>query len=1335
MRPHRLPTAICAALLLVGLLAVDDAFCQAKLLSSTERQITLELSFGNWKHDFLREGASTFDLFRAEGSELSGLPGEPQVPQSTILVAIPPGSNPEVRLTEVELAQQLKDVLLAPQPHLRRTPGGSGILAEYVPDPMIYQSSSWYPPNWVLRTEVGQVRQQRVLRLTVAALRFLPAQRQAELARRLRVEIDLGLSPRQTETEQPSAPDPMVSKLILNPEQAARWQLPRPARELRKAGSPFSQGLWYKLIVRKEGIYKLDGQTLQKAGIDLSSIDVSTLRIYNNGGRELPRSLTAPRPDSLIENAILVSDGGDGRFDPGDYILFYGRGTSGWEYDPASRQWRHYINHYTYDNVYWLTWGGSTPGKRMRQIPSANDYPSATYQQKYRERVFLEEEIVNPLGSGIEWLGRDFVQVPATGRSREFSLDLSGAIPEDTATVRVQVGAYVTATHNFAAQLNGVPLGQVSFFSSSGVFSLSVVRRLIEASRPNLVRDGSNTLTITYSSSSDVGSGYLDWYELEYSRRLEARNNELRFTLPSGGSATAARVSGFSSQGIRLFDISRFWDVREITGFVWQGNAFTFVDTSSGPPEGKTYLALAPDRFLSVERVVKDKPSNLRSGPRQVDFIIITHEDFEGQALQIQSLHRNWMEERLQTEVVLIGDIFDEFSWGLFDPTAIRDFLRYAYENWGQPRHVLLFGDGDYDYKNLVAPDQNWIPPYESLESDEEFSRTTDDWFVCVAGDDPLMDMAVGRIPVRTAEQAQNVADKLIRYATEPNFGSWKNTLTMVADDELVDRGEGNETIHVTDGENIAESYFPSIFHVEKIYLTEFPAVRTAAYSGVAKPKATEALLERINEGTLILNFIGHGAANLWTHERLLLASRDFEKIQNSDRLSFWIAATCDFGRFDNPKEQSLSEELVGAKNRGAIGVLSSTRLAYASENANFNRRFLRYLFAPYLETGTPASLGEALMWAKLTGGNSLNDQKYNLLGDPALRLATPSLQVQIDSISPDTIRALTLMTVRGTVKTRAGQLVDRPDGRVLLTVYDSRKLRNYRTQAGTLVKYYLPGNPLFRGTVRVQGGSFTVSFMVPKDITYGGTQGRVEAYYWDAVRDGNGNLDNLAVGGTATHLVDTEGPTIRIFHGDRELLPGDPVALGEILRIEIADSLSGINLTRDIGHKITVMFDEDPATLQEVTERFQYFEGSYVAGSLDYRLSDLEPGEHLLIVKAWDNSNNSATCRLPLRVTKGGGLTLLDVLNYPNPFSERTDFTFTLSEDAWVRVRVFTLAGRLIYESEPRFLPSGFNWLPWDGRDGDGDPVANGLYLYQVSARSPDGQKAEAVGKLVIAR
>ncbi len=1319
--------------LLLNLLMSFSLRASVRLLSQTERQLVVQVDFENWRVDSLVTQNGTLLLFAFDGAQLLGKVGQPQIPTQTFLVGSPENANVRVTPVAVVSERQLRGVTVAPQPRLRRDGELGTVLASYVPDRVVYGAKSWLPESPVVKVETGLVRQQPVARVCVAGLRFLPAEKRVQLYRSVTLRIEFsGGNPTRT-GQRNVGEDRFLENVLVNPAQARAWSVPLP-KTLSKRQRRFTAGPWYKLTVRKTGIYKVDGKALQAAGIDLGDIDVKTLRLYNNGGRELPRSLTAPRPDSLIENAIIVVDGGDNHFDPDDYILFYGKSVSGWEYDPREHRFRHYINHYTYDNIYWLTWGGGVPGKRMRRVHSVNDGTDLPLFETYREREFLEEELENPLHSGLDWLGRKFSNSPG-GRVRDFSLDWSGAVPTDTVDVRVRVASSVSTTHTFRVYLNNHLVGSTSFRAYSSPDNKRVEYRTIQASKPNLAVDGTNTLTIEYAGQSDVSESYLDWYELEYGRRLEARDNVLAFTLAATASGLRARLTGFTGEDVRVFDVTRFYDVREVVGFVRQGSAIVFGDTTSGEVWGKRYIALTPEHFLKVEKIAKDKPSDLRQRARQADMIIIAHDDFENQAMQLKSLHENSSVEPLKTEVVLISDVFDEFSWGLLDPTAIRDFLRFAYLHWGQPRYVLLMGDGDYDYKNLISSlDQNWIPPYETTETDEQSNRTTDDWFTYVSGNDDLMDMAIGRLPVRSPEEAQAVVDKLISYVTQPEYGVWKNTLTMVADDELVGGGVGNEVIHTTDAEYVAENYFPKLFDVQKVYLMEYPAVLTAAYAGVTKPKATEALLDRINRGTLILNFVGHGAPRLWTHERVLLASRDFDLIQNGRRQALWVAATCDFGRFDDPREQSLSEDLVNVEGRGAIGVVSSARLAFAGLNTSFNRRFMKHLFLPYGDTGLTTPVGQAVMLAKLDAGNSLNDQKYNLLGDPALRIAAPQLRVNVTDFEPDSIKALSRMTIHGVIVQPNGQPPADLGGRVLVTVFDSKKLRTYVTAAGTRVQYYLPGNAIFRGVARVENGRFTSQFVVPKDITYGGKLGRIEAYYWTDEKDGNGFVEGIPVGGTSTKLVDREGPVIRVLVEGRELAPGDPLPLGAQLVVQLVDSASGINLTGDIGHKITIAFDSEDASPVDVTDRFQYFEGSYVAGQLQYPVSGLEPGSHTLRVKAWDNSNNSSTLVMGVEIVKSEELAIRDALNYPNPFSEETEFTFMLTQDATVTLQVFTVSGRKVYEVGPFACARGYTALSWDGLDVEGDALANGVYLYRIVART-DKAKAETIGKLVIAR
>ncbi|MDZ7262695.1 MAG: type IX secretion system sortase PorU, partial [candidate division KSB1 bacterium] len=896
--------------------------------------------------------------------------------------------------------------------------------------------------------------------------------------------------------------------VILNYPSARHWrEKPRIPTGLPKLNS---SGDWYKIVIRKEGMYKVTGSLLSAAGIDISTIDPKTIRLYNNGGRELPRSLTTSRPDSLIENAILMVDGGDGKLDASDYFVFYGKGLDGWDYNPVTGRFFHYINHYTYDNIYWLTWGGTRPGKRMAEKASLSGTDRDVYTSS-TEHVFLEQELNNIFSSGLDWYGPQFSRATTT---RTFTINLPGAVSADRASFNFRLIGATSGNHRFYAYVNGNLL-------ASWYFS-DIAERQFSITQYGVVKEGINTIELQYQASSDIMSAYLDWIEVEYIRRLQAQNGLLFFKAPFSPRPAKYEISGFNPNQVEIFDLSDFSNVKRLTGISSSDNQISFVD-SSATTTPKRYLAINPSLYELPKSIIKSKKNVLRNPELEADFIIITHEDFYDQARRLQRHRQD--RDNLKTIVVNISDIYDEFSWGLFDPTAIRDFLHYAFFNYRvTPSYVLLFGDGDYDYKNLTGTsDKNWLPPYETTEFNSTDTRATDDWYTFVNGPDQFMDLAIGRLPVRSLEEARNAVDKIIAYETNPLYGDWKNTITIVGDDELAQGGAGNETFHIIDSEDLAEHYVPKEFDIKKIYLTEYPAVKSAAISGVSKPAAAEALLEQVNRGTLMVNFIGHGNEKVLTHERIFTLSESLGQLQNDRKWPFWVAATCAFGRYDIPQEQSLSEILLTTADRGVIALLASSREAFADPNADLNKIFYQKLF---YQKGETRRLGQALMFAKLITYYPVNDQKYHILGDPTLKLAVPHHRVIIDSVEPGSIQALSTIKVTGHVEGQA-----RPDlgGKIFLKAFDSKRRKTYLTELGSSLKYWLPGNAIFRGTSSLQNGAFEIQFIVPKDITYGGNLGRLSVYYWDGTSDGAGYQDSLQVGGTATGIVDVTGPDIII--------------------------------------------------------------------------------------------------------------------------------------------------------------------------------------------------------------
>jgi hypothetical protein len=537
----------------------------------------------------------------------------------------------------------------------------------------------------------------------------------------------------------------------------------------------------------------------------------------------------------------------------------------------------------------------------------------------------------------------------------------------------------------------------------------------------------------------------------------------------------------------------------------------------------------------------------------------------------------------------------------------------------------------------------------------------------------------------------------------------------------------------------LTESHVPELFNVRKIYLMEYPAVRTASVSGVTKPLANEALIDQINQGTLILNFIGHGNDELWTHERVLNAPTDFDRIQNQGRLALWVAATCEFAYWDQPDKQSLAERVTNVADRGAVAMVASSRLAFSYNNAAFNYSFFDELFKPYVAGGRPARIGDAVMVAKRGAYNDVNSEKYVVLGDPALRLGAPRYRAKIQQITPDTLQALRKVRVTGYVEKDKTDWSDF-NGKLLLRVMDAKRQRIYETKSNNKVNYVLPGNSVFRGVAEVRNGRFDIEFIVPKDISYGGDDGRLSLYFWNDQFEGSGNQEDLLVGGTAENLIDHQGPEIKIEFGKSGFVQGDFASPDPLLNVLVSDSLSGINIAGDIGHQITMVVDGQTSAGKDMTQFFEYKSGSYTSGVLKYQLTGLEEGLHTIQIKAWDNSNNSSVSEVAFQVVSDSILTVRNLLNYPNPMVGQTQFSFELSNDAEVSFKIYTVAGRLVKKFATMSGQIGFNIFPeaWDGADEDGDSLANGVYLYKMQAvRNEDGHKTkvEKIGKVVIAR
>jgi hypothetical protein len=1280
-----------------------------RLLESTGRGCTIEFRLTDLEMDSVRLGGNEYLKIDFREGRTSGEAGEPMIPNAVATVAVPAEGGVRVTLLESEPGPGLENVRLLPRPRLRRE--------ENLPSEIYEEGPGYRAAGNAREPAFSASVPERFGPYRVVRIRFSPVSYDAE-SRTLRTFSRLTVAvefdrPAAAATAQPArTPDGSVYRgSLLNFATASAWAIPAAAGLRRTAGGRRA-GEYYKIPIVSEDVYSISGSYLKNAGVDIASIDPSTLKIFNNGGKPLPSGPEEARPDSLVENPILVFGAEDGRFDASDHLIFYGRGPSG--FHMKTRRFEHYLNPFTESNVYWLAFNDGRPGLRVQTAPAVEP---ATPTGTFTDFQFVQNDKGNPLSGGMFWYSYLFqtgdaepvvVPVPAVdpagGDAPSYRIQFKGEDMDDS------------VTETFSVSVNGRSIGSYRVLNATtGVYAFS---------DPGGLKSSGNAVSVRYSATMQSAKGYLSWVEVQYRRNLAARDNRLRFFSPAEGGAWRYGLTGFTAEPA-VWDVTDPASIRALA--VTAGDGGYRVSDSADSGNVRVYFARGGSSYPAPSSIEKDVFAGLRNADRDGELLILAPAAFMEAANRYADFKRSF--DSLSVVVADVDEVFDEFGWGIRDPAAVRDFVRYAFLRWNRPpAYLLLLGDGHYDYRNrLSGSGTNWIPPYEVSGIQTLYSPAADDWFAWVSGDDALADLAVGRAPVESADQAAAVVDKWIRYQSEPDRGDWRSLITIVADDEF--GKSASEVEHVNESERLAARILPAEFNQRKIYLTEYPVeIQTRRL----KPQAEDDLVGQINAGTLLVNFTGHANKSVWTHEYIFQQDADMKRLENGSRLPLFYAATCEFGLFDDPKSQSFCEDLLAAPGRGGVAVIGSTRFSYSDDNTALNQEFMAALFA---DPFTLPRIGDAMRMAKSRTLNRSNDQKYAIIGDPSLRLASPRRELVFTSVDPETLSALGHIRVSGEVR-RDGERWDGFNGKVRVQAVDSKKSIRYTTVTGLSVNYLLPGNPMFRGENDVTNGRFEIEFIVPKDITYGGGQGRLSGYAWNEATDGFGYRDNLVTGGSAP-LDDRQGPEIRIgFQGLASFMSGDMVAGDPVLSAEIADPLSGINLTGELGHKITLALDDGMPV--DVGSAFNYDAGSFLKGRVVYALSGVASGTHQLTLKAWDNANNSSVQTVEFRSVREDALILENLLNYPNPFGDATQFTFEVSRPAEAEIRIFTVDGRRIRRIENLQVQPGFNWVDWDGRDDRGDRLSNGVYLYTVTCRANDGGRrveASEVGKCIVMR
>jgi hypothetical protein len=1102
--------------------------------------------------------------------------------------------------------------------------------------------------------------------------------------------------------------------------------------------SVLATGNLYKIGVRQTGICRITYADLKSMGINPSLIDPRNLRVYGNGGGMLSENNSDPRQDDLSENAIEVFGESDGSFDEGDYILFYAKGPLVWNYNSVNLRFEHTTHLYSDMACYFIT-ADHGPGRRI--VPGPNTSLATTdIVNQFDDYDLHEKDLVNLIMSGRQWLGESFdIQTSYT-----FNFNFPNIISGSDINIHTGFAARSLETSSFtlsaAGSSWGVPVEYITNDANTAYAKGASNTKIVSAAGSAL------DVSVRYNKPLSSALGWLDYLEINVRRALTFSGGHMLFR--DSRSAQPGHIAQFVlsnvSQAVKVWDVTDPLSVVKVQTEI-QGNNLSFRIPSDSIRE---FAAFDGTSFVPMSIIGKISNQDLHA-QRGFNFLIICPAIFSDQAYRLATYHATT--DGLRPFVVDPQLIYNEFSSGVQDITAIRDYIKMLYDlgdGTDTLSYVLLFGDGSYDNQNRVSENTNFIPTYQSPESFHPVnSYVTDDYYGYLDNGEgngayDMLDIGIGRLPVKSIDEAREAVDKILHYDshTPAVMGDWRNVVCFVADDE-------DDNSHIDQAEQLA-AYINNTqanYVLDKIYLDAYSQI--SAPGGQRYPDVNKAIDQRVEKGALVVNYTGHGGEVGWAHERVLEIS-DINSWKNFDRLPVFLTATCEFSRFDDPGRTSAGELVFLNPHGGGIALFTTTRATYGSPNFSLNKSFYHYAFYTN-EAGEHLRMGDLLLKSKRESGSDPNGKKFILLGDPALRMAYPEQKIETSSVNShpieegaDTIRALSHVIINGRITNRSGQTSTGFNGTITPTVFDKlTSLSTLANDGGSKYAFNLQKSILYRGTAEVKNGLFSFSFIVPRDIAYQYDFGRINYYASDTNSDAAGSFKNIVVGGFDEDIqMDENGPVINMFMNDDRFVSGGITDENPALFAQITDE-NGINtLGNGIGHDIVAVLDNESDKPLILNDYYQAETNTFRAGQINFPFYNLSAGLHTLTLKAWDVFNNSSEAYIEFIVKPSSSFALGEVLNYPNPFSEYTYFTFEHNQpemEMIVAIDIFDLSGKKMHTISGINVAGGYKADPirWNGNSDNGTPLSAGMYIYRISATTANGQQQYGSGKLVVIR
>ncbi len=1229
------------------------------------------------------KNGSTVRMLGADG--FAG-PGEPDLPGKIVLIGV--GQEGDIKISfSVEGTEELSGVEVAPVSDLSER--------EVVPKEMFREDKFW-PSRVAELLAVEIIRGVRVARVRMSSVQFNPVKKVLKIHQRVRVKITFSQPPRVHYYQ--DVLDGLLAEILLNGKEAVKWKRVEPRTDSINFYNRYS--FWCRIKIESTGVYRITPQELKEVGFETKTIDPRSFRVFTIGRYQI----NGPYPDTMVEVPIYVKGEEDGKFDAKDYILFYARAPSFW--NDSLTEW--VTNYYTKEKVFWLTWGEGQ-GKRMEVVSGIG---ATGPVNRGWNKVRLEEDLLCPARGGLLWVWERYnnAGLPSAKFFREFSLPNRDTLKK--MAIRFYGWTEASSTsYQAILSLNGVELDTLVIVAKNqgappNTFVFDTLPAFAVARQ-----DKKETLGVELLGAGDV---YLDYIEMDYVARLELSKAQPFLEFFATGPGDFA-IDG-AGEDIFVLDVTDPEKPQRVEGEV-KGGQFRFrVHTL----ERRVFFCLRSSSARLVKVLEERKPGGLRTPLERADYYIVC----PGEFLPVARLFARYREGNIpglpnaQVKAVALDEIYDDYAFGMEEPGAIKAFLSAK-----RPAYGLLVGDATYDYKdNLRLGKTPGVPTYQiGFDLDYEvynpYVMALEAWYADFEGGGSSPDMILARVTSRSAYEFRQFFEKVKRYESQ-ELGIWAKRFLLLGDDEYLGSKERRESfIHIGCCEDMV-ALAGNRLDIAKLYLTEYPLEAINS-----KPKAEAELLRQLNLGALLWCFFGHGAGFQLCHERAFHIE-DVPRVQNGTRNPLAFFGSCGVGRFDDTRYQAIAEELVRSE-QGCIATMGASKATYPDGNKRFANTFFSRLLA-----NLAGPIGPAFFEAWLTYN------LYILFGDPATRLGIPV----VDSppvVTPDTFYP------GGRVEWRANSQLT--NGFFAVRATEAELERFYQSDVGSIT-YILPGQEVFRGLGSFSDSKLEGGFIVPRvefpDTLYLGNgryvrmrnSCRVSGIVWGSRTATQNNVYTilslpLYLSPDVLPSQDSAPPELIAYAGNVRLKLNDTTRVPKRFNLigKVSDP-AGILLTSDPDYGLS-FYTGDPTQRVELTASFTYDPNSSTSGRFSYPV-ELDKEKGSLVVVASDNYLNRREAVYHLVTDRRDDLRLDSCFVYPNPVKTTAWFTFVLSRASRVTIKVWSISGRLVRILGPKECLFGYNQIEWDGRDQDGYPLPNGVYLYKI-----DAHLLEATGSGGIAR